>query len=67
MSSFDLRKEYDSLPSELKKEVEDFVSFLNSKTNKAELKERKFGCGKGFFVIKPGFYDPLEDFKEYMQ
>jgi len=29
--------------------------------------KRVFGCAKGTIVIKDGFYEPIEDFKEYME
>jgi len=34
--------------------------------NKSNGNKAKAGSGKGMFVIKPGFDEPLEDFKEYM-
>ena len=56
-----------SLPDNLKKQVGDFIDFLTSK-NKAKAKtgKPKFGSGKGMFILKPDFDEPLEDFKEYM-
>lgn len=30
-------------------------------------KERVFGYAKGKITLKPGFDDPIENFKEYMQ
>lgn len=56
-----------SLPDNLKSEVDNFVEFLLQKNRKKSLKTNaKFGSGKGMFVIKPGFDEPLEDFKDYM-
>lgn len=56
-----------SLPDHLKSEVLDFIDFLATKTSKdQESKKPTFGSGNGMFVIKPGFDEPLEDFKEYM-
>lgn len=57
-----------SLPDHLKSEVSDFIEFVALKAKKAEGKRKPtFGSGKGMFVIKPDFDEPLEDFKEYMQ
>jgi hypothetical protein len=56
------------LPDDLKAEVSDFVDFLATKGKKTQEKEKpQFGSGKGMFIIKPDFDEPLEDFKEYMQ
>ncbi len=45
----------------------DFINFLlNKKENKEQPKKPKFGGGKGMFKINPGFDEPLDDFKEYM-
>jgi hypothetical protein len=55
-----------SLPPSLIKEVDDFVEFLKSKQKKSNVKERKFGCAKGLFVMHDDFDEPLEDLKEYM-
>jgi hypothetical protein len=49
--------------------VIDFIDFLNSKRkNKASnnKKDRVFGYAKGKIIIKPGFDDPIDEFKEYM-
>ncbi len=55
------------LPDNLKSEVLDFIDFLLSKTNKIEKPNpAKFGSGKGMFIMKDDFDEPLEDFKEYM-
>lgn len=56
-----------ALPDNLKMEVDDFIDFLITK-NERQFKRNKptFGSGKGIFVIKPGFDEPLEDFKDYM-
>jgi len=56
-----------SLSPSMIKEVDDFIDFLKSKKkNKKKIKERKFGCAKGLFVMHEDFDSPLEDFKEYM-
>jgi hypothetical protein len=56
------------LPKELQSEVIDFIDFLlNKEEKKQPLPKPKFGSAKGMFTMKPGFDDPLEDFKEYME
>ena len=55
-----------SLPDELKSQVSDFIDFLTNKSKRPTPKSKaRFGSGKGMFVIKPGFDEPLEDFKDY--
>lgn len=63
----DLIKKIESLPESLQKEVEHFVDFLKTKENEEGdlVKTRKAGFAKGMFVIKEGFDEPLEDFKDY--
>jgi len=53
-----------SLPDNLKNQVGDFIDFLTSKNKKekAKLGKPKFGSGKGMFILKPDFDEPLEDF-----
>ncbi|GAB3512986.1 hypothetical protein GCM10027341_54520 [Spirosoma knui] len=56
-----------TLPDDLKAEVSDFVDFLAAKRKKLQNRKKPtFGSGKGMFVIKPDFDEPLEDFNEYM-
>jgi len=56
-----------ALPDNLKSEVADFIDFLTAKVKKKSKKVKpKFGSGKGMFIIKPGFDEPLNDFKDYM-
>lgn len=69
MTDIQLYTKISLLPDNLKKEVIDFVDFLETKKKSTTTKVRKtriFGYAKGSIVIKPGFDDPLEDFKEYM-
>ncbi|MHB1920868.1 MAG: type II toxin-antitoxin system VapB family antitoxin [Chitinophagaceae bacterium] len=67
MNDLQLYTQISSLPADLKKEVSNFVEFLNQKAKlKTKLKERKFGYAKGFFKMSPDFDAPLEDFKDYM-
>ncbi|HTD39093.1 MAG TPA: DUF2281 domain-containing protein [Mucilaginibacter sp.] len=68
MTNVQLFSQISSLPSDLKKEVSDFVAFLKQKSEKGEkLKERQFGHSKGFFKLADDFDEPLEDFKEYCE
>ena len=56
-----------ALPDNLKSEVLDFIDFLTTKAKKKSQKVKpKFGSGKGMFIMKPGFDEPLNDFKDYM-
>lgn len=67
MSDFQLYNHINSLPSNLKKEAEDFIEFLLSKAqSKKKNKKRIFGFAKGLFKMAPDFDTPLEDFKDYM-
>ena len=70
MENLKLYNQIESLPQELKREVEDFVQFLLEKSKKREKNrqnERTAGLAQGMIKMKPGFEDPLEDFKEYME
>ena len=50
MSNLLLYSEIATLPNNLKKEVSDFVHFLQHKTKTGKkIKQRKFGYAKGFF------------------
>lgn len=56
-----------TLPDDLRSQVADFVDFLSDRNlESGNRKKPQFGSGKGMFVIKPDFDEPLEDFKEYM-
>ncbi|RYX78300.1 DUF2281 domain-containing protein [bacterium] len=67
MTENQLYQEILSLPTDLKKEVSDFVAFLKQKSKSTEqIKERQFGYAKDFFKMAPDFDEPLDDFKEYM-
>jgi hypothetical protein len=63
-----LLEKVSKLPDNLKSEVSDFIDFLLQKMSKDKGQKNRpvFGSGKGMFVIKPGFDEPLEDFKDYM-
>jgi hypothetical protein len=67
MTDLRLYTELSTLPSELKKEVQDFIAFLKTKARKQKPnRQREFGAAKGFFKMHDDFDEPLEDFKEYM-
>ena len=67
MSDAVLYEDIGALPNNLKAKVADFVAFLEQKHNLSrKVKERKLGCGKGFFGMAPDFDEPLDDFKDYM-
>jgi hypothetical protein len=67
MTDLQLYTTISNLPPNLKKEVEDFVEFLKTKTKEEKVvKERKFGCAKGLIEMSPDFDEPLDDFKDYM-
>lgn len=58
---------YKNLPAETKLQVVAYVEKLVAPTiPQTPEKKAKFGSAKGLFTIKPGFDDPLEDFKDYM-
>lgn len=67
MNDLNLYTEISSLPSELKKEVSDFVQLLKkNRKSKSKIKARKPGLAKGLIKMSPDFDEPLDDFKEYM-
>ncbi len=67
MTDTQLYNQISALPTDLKKEVSDFVEFLKQKSKGSEhIKERKFGYAKDFFKMSSDFDEPLEDFKDYM-
>jgi len=57
-----------ALPEHLKNKVSEFIdSLVSSEVNASHSPASKpvFGSAKGMFRMKPGFDEPLEDFKEY--
>ena len=67
MDNIILYSKLSALPDNLKSEVSDFIDFLTMKSKKNPKKVKpKFGSGKGMFIMKPDFDEPLNDFKEYM-
>lgn len=68
MDNITLYSKLASLPDHLKSEVSDFIEFLTLKAKNIQEKRKPvFGSGNGMFIMKPGFDEPLDDFKEYMQ
>ena len=67
MEQIQLFTKINSLPNDIKSEINDFVDFLMAK-NKNDIKKKKpkFGCAKGQIYISPDFDEPLDDFNEYM-
>lgn len=67
MDNVRLFNKINSLPENLKKEVQDFAEFLQTKTKKDPRKEpRVFGSLKGKIKMTEDVDAPLEDFKDYM-
>jgi len=67
MNNVSLYNKINSLPENLKKEVQDFVEFLQTKTKKdSRKKHRAFGSLKGKIKMSEDFDAPIEDFKDYM-
>lgn len=69
MTDIDIYIKLTTLPDDLKKEVDDFVDFLKSKTNIKESTkiQRKAGLAKGLIQMKDDFDEPLDDFKDFME
>jgi hypothetical protein len=67
-ANFTLIDKLNSLPEDLKKEVEDFIDFLKFKDEKPKPPKQQIvlGLAKGMITMKDDFDEPLEDFKEYM-
>jgi hypothetical protein len=69
MTEMLLYSKINNLPLNLKKEVIDFIDFLQSKHENKKSKKKKpriFGYAKDSITLKPNFDEPLEEFKEYM-
>ena len=67
MEQIQLYTKINSLPDDIKSEVNDFIDYLMTKKEKEFKKKKpKFGCAKGQIYISPDFDEPLDDFKEYM-
>lgn len=69
MTDLKLYTKIASLPDSLKSEVVDFIDFISSRRKrpiKNSKENRTFGYAKDSIILKPGFDDPIEDFKDYM-
>jgi hypothetical protein len=69
----ELMNKIDTLPPHYISEVYDFVGYLQAKAQQAaaqnDNKPQKvpvFGYAKGKYNITEAFFEPLEDFKDYM-
>lgn len=66
MATQDLFVKINSLPENLKKELEEYVDKLLKRLKKEPGKKRPIGLMKGKIWISDDFDEPLEDFKDYM-
>ena len=66
MDTLQLHSKIDSLPENLKSEVDKFIDELLSKEDKPKKGKAKFGSAKGMFTMSDDFDELLEDFKDYM-
>jgi len=71
----ELFRSIEKLPPQYFGQVIDFVGYLQQKAamahndindQKDQPKGRMFGCSKGKYNITEAFFEPLEDFKDYM-
>lgn len=68
MDNLSLYNKINSLPENLKKEVDAFIDSLQCKTyQNTNKKSRTFGSLKGKIQMTEDFDAPLEDFKDYMK
>jgi len=68
MGNSDLYIKINSLPEELKTEINKFVeSLLQKRKDNKKKRTPQFGSGKGKIFISPDFDEPLEDFNEYIK
>ncbi|RYU85876.1 DUF2281 domain-containing protein [Mucilaginibacter terrigena] len=73
MNTKELINKINHLPSDLKTDLNDYLTFLNAHgiIDKIKQSQKKiqpgFGGGKGIFgAMSENFNEPLEDFKDYM-
>ena len=67
MNSLSIYTKLETLPTNLKQEVSDFIDFLMQKSSSKKKKiVPQFGSAKGKIKMSPDFDAPLDDFKEYM-
>lgn len=62
MEYLQLYTKLNTLPAELKAEVNDFIDFLLSKKKKSKKKKPVFGAAKGKIKISDDFDEPLNLF-----
>jgi hypothetical protein len=69
----ELLRKIDKLPPQYFGEVIDFVGYLQAKAQQAAAQQENkpqrvpvFGYAKGKYNITEAFFEPLEDFKDYM-
>jgi hypothetical protein len=64
MNAISIYSKINTMPPSMLKEIGDFIEFLKTKQKpKEKIKERKYGCSKGLFVMHDDFDAPLDDFK----
>lgn len=67
MSGLTIQTKLETLPPNLKRQVNDFIDFLIERSAKQKEKVTpKFGSAKGKIKMSADFDEPLDDFKEYM-
>jgi hypothetical protein len=67
MSNLAIHTKLETLPTEMKNEVNDFIDFLIAKSARNKQKViPKFGSAKGKIKMSSDFDAPLDDFKDYM-
>jgi hypothetical protein len=66
VTDLQLYNEIISLPPDLKRQVSNFIEFLNWKAKPmVDRKSRRLGAAKGLIEMSPDFDEPQEDFKYY--
>lgn len=65
MSESEVFLKFQSLPEDLKKQVVQFMDNLLDSMPPKRKKKPVAGLAKDKIIIKDGFDDPIEDFKEY--
>ena len=68
MTDLELYIKLSKLPLDLKKDVSEYIDFIQYKSVRKSLKKEKriSGQAKGLISMKDNFDDPIEGFKEYM-
>ena len=65
MDTLQLHTKIDSLPENLKSEVDKFIDELLNKEEKPKKGKAVFGSAKGMYIMKDNFDDHLEEFNDY--